>query len=339
MQMGSGALFRVLATVWLSAAGLGCGEASSDAVPPSCGAAGPGVTDCGPDRESCCQSLSVTGGTFDRTWLNDGSGPTGQADPATLSDFRLDKYLVTVGRYRKFVAAWNGGSGFAPPIGSGKHAHLNGGKGLANSGAPGEYESGWAAADTEKLAPTDENLACNPDYATWTKDPGDHEHLPINCVNWWEAYAFCIWDGAFLPSEAEYQYAAAGGQEQRQYPWGSIAPEAATNRMAIYGCNYPDASGVCSGVSNIAPVGTASSGPGRWGQLDLVGDLAEWNLDWYAPYVTPCRDCANLESASGRVIRDGYFVSEPAILESAYRNSFYPTNRFQNFGFRCARAP
>jgi formylglycine-generating enzyme len=326
------------ATALLSAcSGVGSmGEDNGGLVPPSCQSSGAGVTDCGPDHESCCTSLEVNGGAYFRTYTNDGTGPTNTADSATISDFRLDKYLVTVGRYRKFVTAWKGGSGYAPPVGSGKHTHLNGGKGLADGATPGSFETGWLAADNTNLAPTNDNLACSPDYATWTNDPSTHEGLPINCVNWWEAYAFCIWDGGFLPSEAEYQYAAAGGDEQRKFPWGSAAPGTAS-QYAIYGCDYADGSGTCSGIGNIAPVGTPIRGAGRWGQLDLVGELAEWNLDWYAPYVNPCVNCANLTSASGKVIRDGYFVSSDAVLLSSYRSSFYPTNRFYNFGFRCAR--
>jgi len=61
---------------------------------------------CGAAGESCCTSPEVTGGTFYRTYTNDGSGPTAEADPATVSSFRLDKYDVTVGRFRQFVSAW-----------------------------------------------------------------------------------------------------------------------------------------------------------------------------------------------------------------------------------------
>jgi formylglycine-generating enzyme required for sulfatase activity len=149
---------------------------------------------------------------------------------------------------------------------------------------------------------------------------------------------FCIWDGGFLPSEAEYEYAAAGGSQEREYPWGSTAPGTANN-YAIYDCNYAAANGGCSTVANIAPVGAATEGAGAWGQLDLAGDLSEWLLDWFAPYVSPCTDCANLAAASGRVNRGGYFVSSSSELASLYRNSFYPTNRFYSYGFRCARTP
>jgi sulfatase modifying factor 1 len=315
-------------------------EADTGIAPPSCQSGGPGVTDCGPNAESCCKSIEVPGGTFYRTYMNDGGGAEDTTDPATISDFRLDKYLVTVGRFRRFVAAWASGAGYIPPEGSGRHTHLSGGQGLADSGMPGAFETGWTALDNDNLAPTNENLACSSEYATWTGSPGSNENLPINCVNWWEAYAFCIWDGGVLPSEAEHTYAAVGGDEQRRYPWGSTAP-GGDSQYAIYDCNYPDGSGTCSGIASIAPVGAARLGAGRWGHLDLVGELTQWNLDWFTPsYVTPCTDCAYLAYGSGRVMRDGYFASAGSALLASYRNNgLYPTNRFQSFGFRCARVP
>ncbi len=215
-------------------AGASGGDGASGGTPmASCQTSGPGLTNCGPGgsrTESCCTSLEVTGGTFYRTYdpVGTDSGPgsamadggaTGEAHPASLSGFRLDKYLVTVGRFRQFVNAWNNGNGYTPPAGAGKHTHLNGGKGLNATGAG--YEPGWAEADDSNIAPTNANLACDPSSATWTNTTSDQENLPINCVNWYEAYAFCIWDGGFLPSEAEWEYAAAGGSQQREYPWGT----------------------------------------------------------------------------------------------------------------------
>src|SRR5580704_17426082 len=102
--------------------------------PPSCAPGGPGMTHCGASMESCCTSPEVTGGAYYRTYANDGGGPTGEAYPARVSSFRLDKYDVTVGRFRQFVAAWND-RGYRPAPGSGKHTYLNGGQGLANVAA------------------------------------------------------------------------------------------------------------------------------------------------------------------------------------------------------------
>jgi sulfatase modifying factor 1 len=322
---------------------------SSSAASPTCEAGGPGLTNCGANKESCCTSLEVPGGTYFRTYTNGGSGATGLADSATVSGFRLDKFDVTVGRFRQFVNAWNGGSGYTPPAGSGKHTHLNGGSGLNATG--GGYEPGWVTSDNSNIAPTNANLACSSIYATWTTSAGSQENLPINCVNWWESYAFCIWDGGFLPSEAEWEYAAAGGSQQREYPWGTAAPGTA-NQYAIYGCYYPSGSGSCTSVGNIAPVGFAASGAGLWGQLDLAGNMWEWNLDWYATYAA-CTDCANFTAAPDRVIRgDGSFAGTASSLLPPHRGGWganerssignvagAPLYRSGDIGLRCSRTP
>jgi formylglycine-generating enzyme len=340
-----------------------CLAASADGgvvAPPSCLPGGAGMSNCGPGGEgieSCCTSLEVVGGTYDRTYANSGSGPTGDADPATVSGLRLDKYLVTLGRFRQFAKAWDNGMGYLPPAGSGKHTHLNEGQGLVNvgvldAGGP-SYEPGWVAADDVAIAPTAADLDCS-SYATWTDEPTDQERLPINCVNWQEAYAFCIWDGGFLPSEAEWEYAAAGGALQQEYPWGT-APPGATSQYMIYGnggggaladCYYPSGTlEACTGVANIAPVGTPALGAGRWGQLDLLGDVDEWALDWAAPYVDPCTDCAYLsETPAGWVVRGGSFSPDSVLLSPPARSnavvsSAQTSYRTPYIGFRCARTP
>jgi formylglycine-generating enzyme required for sulfatase activity len=305
------------------------------------------MTNCGASSESCCTSLEVAGGTYFRTYTpnwSSGGSPPPEGDSATVSSFRLDKYDVTVGRFRQFVSAWNGGSGYTPQAGSGKHAHLNGGQGLANSASPGTYEPGWVAADDGNIAPTNANLACKALYVTWTVSSAGNETLPINCVTWYEAYAFCIWDGGFLPSEAEWEYAAAGGSQQREYPWGSTDPGTG-HEYAIYGdgsggCSYPGPGLVaCTGVANIAPVGTATLGAGVWGQLDLAGNVWEWNLDGYAPYVDPCADCANLTPTSSRTVRGGYFYVPATILLPSGRNGSASAYRSNCLGWRCGRTP
>lgn len=338
-----------------SSSGSGSGSSSGGdpgaEIRPSCAPGGAGMTNCGTGSQSCCTSLEVTGGTYYRTYLNNGAGAFGQADPATVNSFRLDEYEVTVGRFRQFVGACSGVGGCLPAAGSGKHVHLNGGRGLVDVGAPADagtvYETGWNPGDDANVAPTTSNLQCDPSFATWTPSPGSNENLPINCVNWYEAYAFCIWDGGFLPSEAEWEYAAAGGAEQREYPWGSASPGTACPgtgcSYAIYDCDYPNGSdggmGTCTGVTNIAPVGTATQGAGLYGQIDLSGNVWEWTLDWYASYVNPCTDGAYLEVTSGRVPRGAYFGFPASSLVPFARGNSAPTYRSYAVGFRCARAP
>jgi formylglycine-generating enzyme len=293
--------------------------------------------------ESCCASPLVIGGTFDRWYEADDAGVrTGPPDPATVSSFRLDKYHVTVGRFRNYAAAWI--AGWRPAAGSGKHAHLNGGLGIANVATPGSYEPGWMAADESKGAPTDVAADAGTPYTSWTPVAAAHENLPINGVNWFVAYAFCIWDGGFLPTEAEWGYAAAAGSEQRKYPWGS-APPGAKNQYAIYGCYYPDpllgggASLSCPLVESFAPVGTAALGAGLWGQVDLVGNVRQWNLDWFAAYYSPCEDCASLQPAYDRAVRGASAMDFDWQLQSFYRSNQRPLDRMNSIGVRCARSP
>jgi sulfatase modifying factor 1 len=308
---------------------------------------GDGLSNCGSaGNDVCARSLLVPGGTFYRG--------TDTANPATVSDFRLDKYEVTVGRFRKFVDAWVGG--WRPTSGSGKHTHLNGGNGLFNTA--GGYELGWDASWTayvgapksDTVVPTgsgadtrnawNSNLNCAANYATWSSTAGASEKRPTTCLSWYDLLAFCIWDGGFLPSEAEWEYVAAGGSEERVYPWGNAPPGTNTN-VAVYGCHFNGSgAGTCTGLTNIATVGSASAGIARWGQLDMAGSAWEWNLDKYqTAYAPTCDNCTTFSTGSPRAIRGGSFFQDASSLPAASRISGIPAGRDAAVGGRCARTP
>jgi sulfatase modifying factor 1 len=267
----------------------------------------------------------VTGGAFYRS--NDSVTST-TAYPATVSAFGLDKFEVTVGRFRSFVNAVV--TGWVPTTGAGKHAHLNGGDGL--DGTTGGSEGGWIASWNVHLLSTkaewDDSLACG-GAATWKGITGN-ENKPLNCVNWYQAYAYCIWDGGFLPSEAEWNYAAAGGAQQRYYAWS--IPSDSTEISADYA--------VYLGAQEVADGGSKSPlGDGRWLQRDLSGNLWEWTLDLHEAYGDECNDCANIAAGAARVIRGGGLYSSEAQLTSSHRASSDPTDQLPYLGFRCARSP
>jgi formylglycine-generating enzyme required for sulfatase activity len=173
---------------------------------------------------------------------------------------------------------------------------------------------------------------------SWTDAPGSNENLPINCIGWHTAQAFCTWDGGRLPTEAEWNYAAAGGSEQRVFPWGATVPGANVS-LAVHGCYYYGTGTSCEPLLDIAPVGSVIAGNGKWGQSDLAGNLSEWSQDWYVdPYPVPCNDCAYLTSSVARLCRGGDYLYEAGTdVTTARRAGVNPSARGSRLGFRCAR--
>lgn len=297
----------------------------------SCGALLPA---CGPTgTSSCCDSPLVPGGTFYRSY--DGVGYNDMSYPATVRSFRLDKFEVTVGRFREFLTAGFGTQQNPPTVGAGART-LNG---MANQG-------GWSASwmnDLPGSLPEARNaLKCDSTFETWTDAPGENENRPLNCVTWFHAMAFCIWDGGFLPTEAEWNYAAAGGAMQRAYPWSSppsdlTIDDTRTSYETPSGC-LGDGMPACTRTDVLA-VGTKPAGNGQWGHADLAGNLAEWVLDTYAaPYaMTSCDDCANVADTSMRGIRGGAFNYDAVYARSADRFADFRAAAYVNVGFRCAR--
>jgi formylglycine-generating enzyme required for sulfatase activity len=309
------------------------GRCAGDACPPPSCADLP--SSCGPGgNESCCASLTVVGGSFLRSY--DAVSYLDRTRPASVSTFRLDRFEVTVGRFRRFVAAWN--AGWRPGAGAGKHVHVNGGRGLADSSRTTPYEQGWDATWTTRVAPTDISFQCNAAFQTWTSKPGPNENRPMNCVTWFDAYAFCIWDEGFLPSEAEWNYAAAGGNEQRVYPW-SVPPN-----QTVIDCSRanhdPSPFCVTRGTNDVGA--ESPRGDGKYGQADLTGNVWEWTLDWFGDYGPTCVDCAYRPvTAAAGMIRGGGFDSVPRDSLVSRRDSDVPPSGRSNgnMGLRCARPP
>lgn len=277
---------------------------------------------CGQTFASCCASPVVRGGTFDRGNQRD--------YPARVSDFRLDSFEITVGRFRRFLSSYP----HSPiPAGAGK-----------NSRSP--QDVGWRtefdanlAEDAQRLT---EMLRCDPAYSTME---ANDDSRPINCLDWYTAMAFCVWDGGRLPTEAEWNYVASGGSaddglvgNQWDYPWGSEVPSSDAALVA-YGCFF-NATGTCTDTRNIAPVGSIAAGNSRWGHSDIAGNVWEWMADSYAkPYtIESCVDCVfNGEASAARVTRGGAYLDMLPSIMSRNRSGDDPRSRLPWIGARCAR--
>jgi formylglycine-generating enzyme len=285
--------------------------------------------------------------------------------PVSLTPFYLDRYEVTVARFRRFVAgypAWR--ATLNPHEDRGRHPRIP--------------KSGWKVAWNELSYPASDGkqrdvlpksqadlvervklpTCANP---SWTDAPAERENIALNCVDFFVANMFCLWDGdtefSRLPSEAEWNAAAAGGSEQRAYPW---SPREDPASLEIDGK-------VRYGEAEHLPyeVGASPLGAGRWGTQDLSGNVAEWVRDTaalraidpatgkvpatYDPYIDYPNDPILLaDDASAtvhHVVRGGSFLKANcaecdtrAALRTAARNLLEATSTFGHVGFRCARS-
>jgi formylglycine-generating enzyme required for sulfatase activity len=320
------------ATTTAAAAGTGGagGTALAPPAPPrSCASKALGAGDnCGLDgTDDCCDTRPVAGGTFYRD--NDGVDFTDKSHPATVSPFYLDTYEITVGRFRAFI---DGYPGSKPKPGDGAHPKIPG------SG----WQDAWpmpadAAAFRAELSAKDPNTGCGA-AATFTAVAGEgsNERLPINCATWYELFAFCAWDGGRLPTLAEWEFAAAGGNQQRHYPWSSPPTSTVVDpSFAVYS-EEP----VLAPLPGPENVGSKPKGRGRWGQLDLIGNIGEELLDhvdqkqWLP---MPCDDCALLGADTSREKRGGWWGG--AVMRVVDADTTDAAAADDATGARCARDP
>ncbi|HEY3664779.1 MAG TPA: SUMF1/EgtB/PvdO family nonheme iron enzyme, partial [Polyangiaceae bacterium] len=312
-------------SVGFAGVGFAGGGVAIEMEPPSCVAL---PANCGPGKnEDCCDTRFVSGGKYNRS--ND------PAWPATVSDFRLDRFEATVGRFRQFVGVYTQDM---IPDGAGKNPN--------NPKDPGWDAKHWnskLATDRDALS---ERLRLKASGHTWTTKPtATSETLAINNMSWYEAEAFCIWDGGRLPTAAEWNYAAEGGAEQRVYPWSR--PASSTTIDQSYAVYYPDGNPPSSIVQ---PVGSTSpTGDGRYGQADLSGNVAELVQDFLDggqgyPHTKVCTDCAYLTAPTGdpRDALGGHYLSFSNDLLNAATISDSvgapPDGGFSTWGVRCARS-
>jgi formylglycine-generating enzyme required for sulfatase activity len=305
---------------------VGTGGTGPVAEPPSC--LGKSFR-CGAASENCCTTIHLEGGSFPmgrgtgQDLFSEGRGNEVPEHTATVAPFSLDKYEVTVGRMQSFVADYNRWRQAGNPA-------ANAG---ANPNIPG-VATGWNPTWNipSDAAGLDSNLRCN--TAGQTLGAGN-ENYPANCVNWHEAFAFCLWDGGRLATEAEWELAAAGGTENRLYPWGPEAPD--NTRASFAGC-------VGCATSAFTAVGSYPAGVGRWGHLDLVGSVWEWVLDWYQSdwYSTDgstCNNCVDWTSATYRSLRGSSWSDPSSDLRAAFRGYAVGSSHYTYRGARCARDP
>ena len=165
-------------------------------------------------------------------------------------------------------------------------------------------------------------------FYTRSRDGKTMDSHPVVMVSWYGAKAFCDYYGYRLPTEAQWECAARGGNLYYKYPWG-------TNTIDSTKCNYNKNNPLgLSSYPYTTPVGNYPS-TSATGLYDMAGNVWEWCEDWYGGYPSgPVTNPTGPTSGSYRVVRGGSWYYSDYVCRSALRSWGYPDRTYGDIGFR-----
>lgn len=169
----------------------------------------------------------------------------------------------------------------------------------------------------------------------WSDPHFNHPRQPVAGPSWFEAVRYCEWLSAQtgqhfrLPTEAEWECAARGGMEQKQFPWGDEAPQSLPNYSSRW---------------QSGPEPVAQYAPNAFGLYDIGDNVHEWCSDWYDPnyyMASPEHNPQGPDRCSlkppRKSSRGGSWRHHIKAARCSARSSIPPEFQYADYGFRVAR--
>ena len=265
-------------------------------------------------------------GTDKDVGTQDGEGP---ARPVSLDDYYIDQYEVSNAEFARFVQATDYvteaekfGDSFVVEYFLSDEVQSTITQAVANS--PWWLPVG--GADWKHPEGKDSNIL-------------DRMNHPVVHVSWSDATAYCKWRDKRLPTEAEWEYAARAGLNDRLHPWGNKEMPRGEHRMNIWQGVFPTNNTEDDGYAGTAPVDTYQ--PNKYGLYNTVGNVWEWVNDWWITRHArdPQHNPTGPSSGTDKIKKGGSFMCHRDFCyryRCSARSQNTPDSSASNLGFRCA---
>lgn len=298
-----------------------------------------------PETIDRAEMVLIHGGTF---WMGCETGPADgrPQHEVTVDSFWIDQHEVTNEQFSHFVES----TGYVTTA----------------ERAPDQKDfpgvpSDELVAGSIVFTPHEANASLDQPLSWWRyvagadwrhpEGPGssitDKGNYPVVNVSWDDAVAYCQWSGKRLPTEAEWEYAARGGLDRKEYVWGDEQTPDKRQLANVWQGQFPQENTKEDGFLGTAPGGSFPAN--GYGLYDMAGNVWEWCADWYRPDYYSHSPAANPKGPESsydpdepgvtkRVERGGSFL-----CTDLYCGSFRPGRRMKSSpdsslchtGFRC----